>query len=59
MKVELNRERRKIVASIFADVARRSKMELYILVLAAPLIIIGLIFAIVFAIQDRKQAGQE
>jgi hypothetical protein len=34
-------------------------MELNFLVLAAPLIFIGIVFAIVFAIQDRKQAKQK
>lgn len=33
-------------------------MELNLLVLAAPLIIIGTVFVIVFTIKDRKQAQQ-
>jgi hypothetical protein len=34
-------------------------MELNLLVLFAPMLIIGIVFAIVFAIQDRKQARQK
>jgi len=34
-------------------------MELYLIVLFAPMIILGTIFAIVFAIQDRKRAKQK
>jgi hypothetical protein len=34
-------------------------MELQLLVLFGPIIIMGTIFAIVFAIQDRKRAKQK
>jgi preprotein translocase subunit YajC len=34
-------------------------MTLNLLVLFAPLLIIGIIFVIVFTIQDRKQAKQK
>jgi len=35
---------------------KESDMELNLILLFAPIILMGVIFAVVFAIQDRKQA---
>ncbi|MDZ7290287.1 MAG: hypothetical protein ONB44_08410 [candidate division KSB1 bacterium] len=66
----MNRDHRKTLALIFADVAKYSftagvlapiisgeiSLALYLLVLFAPMLVIGIIFAVIFALQDRKQA---